>query len=460
MKSKFYFLIALLQCIAFVAKSQQILQISGTVLNAKDSTPIVYAHVGIPTQGIGVITNDVGAFSLNYSNLHQSDTLKISYLGYKTYSIGLYNLSTSLPLIIYLKNDILELDVTTISPRSDSGRFILREALKRLKQNYPTKMYQMNAFYREKIQNRDDYRFTRLIEGMLDIRDMGIRSDPSHLRIRLNEFRKSNNMAKQTLGQIAWRKFFGEQNNLYAILSQDPVRIHYHNERTNHHSGNESWFSNSRRYWLGEILVSSQSSIYIANMTSYNGEEVYHLKFKCSAFYGSIYVNCHDFGLHHVEFYHGFDRSFINESELSSEAKSKLNEFEELTKSMQFEGKYFGKLTIDYQKVDEKKYYLSYIEWLNIGDFRKSNIREGESTGSYNSCILMVNSIQTNRKEIEKIKLRETVNKFENTNNLKMKYNEGFWKNYNVLLATPLENKAVKDLTFEESFEQQFKKNQ
>jgi hypothetical protein len=73
---------------------------------------------------------------------------------------------------------------------------------------------------------------------------------------------------------------------------------------------------------------------------------------------------------------------------------------------------------------------------------------------------LMVNEVLTNKKEMEKVKPRQTLSRQEGTNDIRKQYNERFWRNYNVLLATPLENKVIRDLTFEESLEQQFKKNQ
>jgi hypothetical protein len=97
---------------------------------------------------------------------------------------------------------------------------------------------------------------------------------------------------------------------------------------------------------------------------------------------------------------------------------------------------------------------------MTMGDFRKSKVHEGKTTGSYNFCSLMVNEVQTDKKEMEKVKPRQTLNRKEDTDDVRRQYNERFWRNYNVLLATPLENKVIRDLTFEESLEQQFKKNQ
>ena len=465
MKSKWFCWALLLQCLVVGVQAQSYLRLNGVVLSTKNATPIAYAHVGIPAQGMGVVSNEVGTFTLNYPAAYAKDSLKVSCLGFKTYTVALAKLRLEDTLFIRLKPEVLELAEAIVKPHSDSGRAILREALKRLKKNYPTKMHQFNAFYREKVQSRDDYGYTRLMEGMIDIQDWGIDSDPQRIRIRVNEYRKSNNLAKQTLGQRAWYLMFDKDNPLYDILAQDPVRIHTHNERTTTKVPGYKWTRNSRSYWLGEMLKSPDASVRLVDLTSYDGEQVYHLKFKYPSYRGDIYINSEDYGIHHIDYYLGssFSESLaylkLDTNNLSEKKKIMVKDMKTSTENMQHEGKYIGKLKVDYQKTGEK-YYLSYIEWMTMGDFRKSKIHEGKTTGSYNFCSLMVNEVQTDKKEMAKVKPRQALNRKEDTDDVRKQYNERFWRNYNVLLATPLENKVIRDLTFEESLEQQFKKNQ
>ncbi len=96
------------------------------------------------------------------------------------------------------------------------------------------------------------------MEGMVDIQDWGIDANPDRMRIRLNEYRKSNDLANQSLGQRAFGLLFGKRNNLYYILTQDPVRIHAHNVRTVDNVRGVILPRNSRRFWLGKILESPQ----------------------------------------------------------------------------------------------------------------------------------------------------------------------------------------------------------
>ncbi len=460
MRNKILFLTCIFLC-SLSFTNAQYHQLTGVVTTAKDHRPIAFAHVGIPARGMGVVSNEVGAFTLNYPAAYAKDSLKVSCLGFKTYSVALSKVQQEDTLRIYLKPEVLELAEAMVKPHSDSGRMILREALKRLKKNYPTKMHQLNAFYREKVQSRDDYGYTRLMEGMVDIQDWGIDSDPQRIRIRVNEYRKSNNLAKQTLGQRAWYLVFGKDTPLYDILAQDPVRIHTHNERTVTDYGEQKWAHNSRRYWLGEILKNPKASVRLVDMTTYDGQQVYHLKFRFPENYGNLYINSQDYGIHRIEFSNGanFEDIILNRDTISERGKKMAGDIKKLIENVQYQGNLLGKIRVDYQKTGGK-YYLSYIEWMTMGDFRKSKIHEGKTTGSYNFCSLMVNEVQTDKKEMAKVKPRQALNRKEDTDDVRKQYNERFWRNYNVLLATPLENKVIRDLTFEESLEQQFKKNQ
>lgn len=449
------------QLLFFYLKAQDELSLSGIVYSKSDSLPIAYALACIPEKGIGVITNEEGEFRLHFPSAFKLDTFQVRYLGFTTFSEAVAKLPLSDTLKIFLDQDAFQLAEVTVTPDSDSGKIILQEAINRLEQNFPTKLFQLNAFYREKVQNRDDYRFTRLIEGMIDVRDPGIKSNPDNIRIRLNEFRKSNNLANYTWQQSIWKALFGgEKNNLYAILLQDPIRIHFHNKQKTYKAAGKKWTVNSWNYWLGEILKNPYAFVYVANLTSYNGQKVYHLKFRYPDYYGSIFVNASDYGIHHIDYYHSvsFEHSLTFKDMDTVKTSAVKKTVETFARNMQYDEEYLGKISVEYQKL-QGKYFLSYIKWLDMGDFRLSNMKKGEKTGSYNSCILMINGIQLDKGEMEKVRRRESVDKKTDINELKMKYNPDFWKSYNILLTTPLEEKVIKDLSEKESLEQQYLQN-
>jgi CarboxypepD_reg-like domain len=189
-------------------------QLNGKIIDQQTKAAIPFAHVGIPKLGTGVVSNEEGYFTFYYPQSAENDTLLVSFLGYKTAHISLKKYAAQTQndtLKIALSPDVIGLQEVVITNNSDSAKAILKRALARLKKNYPTTVFQMNAFFREKVQNRDDYRFTQLLEGMIDIRDWGIKSHPDKIRIRLNEFRKSDDHAKRNFTGSIWKKMVGSK---------------------------------------------------------------------------------------------------------------------------------------------------------------------------------------------------------------------------------------------------------
>ena len=56
-------------------------QLTGIVKDVKTGESLPYVNVGIPSKGIGTVTNDEGAFKLNISN-NDADSLRVSMIGY------------------------------------------------------------------------------------------------------------------------------------------------------------------------------------------------------------------------------------------------------------------------------------------------------------------------------------------------------------------------------------------
>lgn len=453
MKHFFCRLVILFYFFISFAGAQPLLELNGIILNSKDSTPISYAHVGIPSLGVGVITNEIGVFRLNYRSRSVLDTLQVSHMSFESYNVALIDIKDTNVLKIYLIPDVYQLEEIVVTPNPDSAKLVLREAISRLKENYPTKLYQMNAFYREKTQNHDDYRFTRLLEGMVDIRDWGVTAKPERIRVKLNEFRKSEDLAQYTFGQQIWNTLFGERNRLYQIMLKDPIRIHFHNSTK---KGRYKF----GRYWLKGVFIEPCSSIWISNITTYNGNKVYHLKFRYASHSGSIFIDSTDYGIYHIELYMtlNIDLPCVDTSLLSSSQRRRVEEGLRTIKATMYKNNYLEKVKVDYKKM-KGKYYLSYIEWIDLGNFRKSSVEKGKTTASYTTSILMINSVQWNKRQMVKVKRKHMLDHDQDLNELKMKYNKNFWKSYNVLVATPLEKELVKDLEFEKSLEQQFEEN-
>jgi len=81
MKVLRFFMFFLCGSLVAIANGQNL---KGIVVNSETNEPIPYANIGILNKNIGTVTNDDGSFVLDISKLSTKDTIRISYIGYKT----------------------------------------------------------------------------------------------------------------------------------------------------------------------------------------------------------------------------------------------------------------------------------------------------------------------------------------------------------------------------------------
>lgn len=67
----------------------------GTVVDAQTKRPLPYANIGIKGKSIGGITDGTGAFAIDISKADKTDSLIVSYLGYKSVSFYVANIITT-----------------------------------------------------------------------------------------------------------------------------------------------------------------------------------------------------------------------------------------------------------------------------------------------------------------------------------------------------------------------------
>lgn len=85
-------------------------QVNGVVLDSVTKEPIVYANVILQSEQIGVATNFKDAFQINNKDNLGTDTLLVSYVGYKAQKIFIDHIKRDSVYMFYLKEDIQLLD--------------------------------------------------------------------------------------------------------------------------------------------------------------------------------------------------------------------------------------------------------------------------------------------------------------------------------------------------------------
>lgn len=126
--------------------------IKGRVLDPHSGKPLAYATVYFPSNGTGVITNTEGIFRLLTPLEMQTDSIRVSHIGYKP---------RFLPIAVFgneMKDITLETDIISLQEvliRYYDPRSIVMEALSRKKQNYSQSPLLLTTYYREGVRQEN-----------------------------------------------------------------------------------------------------------------------------------------------------------------------------------------------------------------------------------------------------------------------------------------------------------------
>ncbi|MEZ5198107.1 MAG: carboxypeptidase-like regulatory domain-containing protein [Bacteroidales bacterium] len=123
-------------------------ELKGMVLDANSQTALSYTNIYNLHKGIGVISNELGHFSIDLSELDKTDTLRFQYVGYKTQYITIGQLETN--SVVYLKEEIINLNETIVFGNNLDVVSIVKNVLKHKDANYKKATCKKQAFIRER----------------------------------------------------------------------------------------------------------------------------------------------------------------------------------------------------------------------------------------------------------------------------------------------------------------------
>jgi len=94
-------------------------EITGHVIDSESGEFIQFVNIGVVGTDIGTISELEGAFHLDLSNAADRDTLRFSFIGYKSIDFSINKIrENGLPLEIFLEEKIIELDEVIVSSRN------------------------------------------------------------------------------------------------------------------------------------------------------------------------------------------------------------------------------------------------------------------------------------------------------------------------------------------------------
>ena len=249
--------------------------LKGSIFDANNKSSLPYANIILLSKNKGVISNEVGYFSINISNCLETDTLRISYIGYQTQDLTIKELKDS--STIYLKEDHVMLNNITLFGNAIDPENIVKKVLENQEKNYGKTHYKKEIFLRKRYMNE-------LEKINFDHKKSTI-SLLSKTQIKMIEKGIPNKVFsyQDFLGNV----YFHNNENDSSKLKIDPIKIIELDDKTNYSdfSKIEETFkeiltnTNDKEYWkIKSGIIGSKIEIVNHYESTANGEESDSLK--------------------------------------------------------------------------------------------------------------------------------------------------------------------------------------
>ncbi|MBU2651178.1 MAG: carboxypeptidase-like regulatory domain-containing protein [Bacteroidetes bacterium] len=137
-----------------IMKGQSNNRVYGKIIDSRSGQPLHYANINVQGKNIGCVSNMDGMFVLNTQKTDLSDTVVVSYIGYKSYSIPLHEFSDSINLFKLVSDPV---QLAEFKVRAMDAKEIVEAAIKKIPENYEMDPFTTLGFYRELIREGETY---------------------------------------------------------------------------------------------------------------------------------------------------------------------------------------------------------------------------------------------------------------------------------------------------------------
>lgn len=429
-------LLSCLCLIPFYSWSQHT-EIRGKILDKETFEVVPFSTISLKDASIGTCSNSSGEFIFHCPDSLKNGELTIKCIGYKTNTQKIESLKNEEIEKIYLEPEVYELQEVNIGPNQPTATDIVKSVIKNMHKNYQRSPYYMEGFLRDKVFNLYDNKNVRLTESAIEIVKKEFGGENTADRVKIFEIRNSYNYSnlgslwKEKLTQTFWG--YSKNNPAYVILQNRD----YTDLAT-----------------LRKLIKNDLYSINFSGMTIYDGKpvqivdikeeyvEYMFMRTKCIYAHNLIrlYIDTENSALLKTEFF--YINTYPKEMFSSDVKKTFLNDSIVVFAIKQ------------YEKIDEN-YYLKYASLRGrIHDQPDKN--EMGKTQYFNETELLINKVITDKKEFDRIKHRDLLEKETPLWDMKYVYDPSFWKNYNILIDKPLDPTVQKDLEKEVPLYDQF----
>lgn len=383
----------------------QHLLITGKVFDELTKDPLPYASVSIAGKSFGTVTNANGEFDFYVHPSLSSDSIVVSHVGYENYRATIQFLANKANAFALKPKPVLLREVV-IREQDLTAKEIVAKALKELTVNYATKPYCIEGFFREIEQENGKY--VLLSEAAVDVYDQhfdGKRKNHLQEAVNVKEMRRSLR--------------HGEANN------RDNIG----------HALADLFENNDVRYNRG-MLDTANNTFTLDHITHYHDRAVYRIGMKHAADSGVLFIDMETFGILKISM------------ERKSRDGAKTFYEERLLKKNAMQRRNWFHFSVEFELYDGKLY--------------PRRMHESEMNELYDAATdqLKITSIETleyvanhiipgkESRSAQKLKYGMMIKPGE--------YHEAFWKNFNTLKLTPLDEKLIRDLEKDISLQKQY----
>lgn len=414
MKIILFFLLLLLSKVAFTQPGVPRI-IEGRIVDAHTQLAIPYASIGILDYPIGTSSNADGFFTLKVSGEITAAQFKI-----KISSIGYENVILENPVgfqDVHMKASVTLLKEAIVFSKNMTPQKIVRKAFSSIKKNYNTKPFVYKNFYRHYC--RDDSVYGRLIEAAVDVyKRKGYKlqqnSPGDKDEVRVTQLRRSYDKTRVSMSHVPIA--------IYSVLGADLVGFQRKNASPFLFFGSQD---------VSALKLNLRKATFtLDGITEFDNQQVYKITYSFapdsltlttglawnSRQTGTLYINTKDYAFVKVE----------------TNRKSPIDTLKMLSLYKKYQNKYY--------------LYHSVKEGKNI--YRNAQTREQFKHWFH------IESITTDIvvKDFEKFKGKEP----DREKLFSIRYDSTFWNTYNILKATPLEDRIVSDIGKDQSLTKQF----
>ncbi|MDA3781094.1 MAG: carboxypeptidase-like regulatory domain-containing protein [Bacteroidales bacterium] len=194
-------------------------EIKGKIIDDETYETLIFANIYLVNTNIATVSNSDGEFIIKIPRKNKNSKIEFSYIGYKNKSLPISKLKESKNVIRLKKSSIplAEVKIRPLEPKE-----LVKEAFRRIPNNYSTEANMLTGFYRESV--KKNWSYVAVSEGIIDIYKTSYTNNSRDL-IKLYKARKSSDVSR--MDTINFKLQGGPNTTMLLDIVKNPYILFY-----------------------------------------------------------------------------------------------------------------------------------------------------------------------------------------------------------------------------------------